>query len=292
MHAARRLAALSIVAFSGLALWPAAHAAQSLASAVSAEQASDDAELNKTKASNLRALSKRVTLDVKEQPVSDVFEFIARVTGADLEPIFLDDEGFEGIDPETPITIRATDMPALSLLERVLARAQQIERPTSNYTWQFTDIGSIEFGPKSVLNRDQVVELYDIADLMYIVPRFEDAPEFDLSSALQSSQGGGGGTSPFQNSGSQDPDEPLEDRVQKLIDLIETTIEPEQWVSSGGEGASVTMFGNSLVITAPDYIHRQIAGYSFWPARLQQVRTVDGRRQMHIRPDSPARPKP
>ena len=123
-------------------------------------------------------------------------------------------------------------------------------------------------------------------------PRFDDAPEFDLSSALQSSQGGGGGSSPFQNSGGQDPDEPLEDRVRKLIDLIETTVEPEQWVSSGGEGASVTMFGNSLVVTAPDYIHRQIAGYSFWPSRLQQVRTVDGRRQMHIRPDSPAREKP
>lgn len=288
MFTAKRLAALSLLAFAGLSLWPASQAPASVAAVA---EASDDRQLRKTKASNLRALSKRVTLDVKDQPISDVFEFIARVTGAELEPIFLDDEGFEGIDPETLITIRATNMPALSLLERVLARAQQIERPTSNYTWQFTDIGSIEFGPKSVLNRNQVVELYDIADLMYIVPRFDNAPEFDLSSALQSSQGGGG-TSPFQNSGGQDPDEPLEDRVQKLINLIETTVEPEQWVSSGGEGASVTMFGNSLVVTAPDYVHRQIAGYSFWPSRLQQVRTVDGRRQMHIRPDSPARPKP
>ncbi len=288
MHAARRLAACSLVAFAGLGSWPAP-----LATALGAEaRASDDAELRKTKAGNLRALSKRVTLDVKEQPISDVFEFIARVTGAELEPIYLDNDGFEGIDPETPITIRATDMPALSLLERVLARAQQIERPSSNYTWQFTDIGSIEFGPRSALNRNQVVELYDISDLMYIVPRFDDAPEFDLSSALQSSQGGGG-SSPFQSGGGQNQDEQShEERVRRLIELIETTVEPEQWASSGGDGASVTAFGNSLVVTAPDYVHRQIAGYGFWPSRLQQVRTVDGRRQVHIRPDAPARAKP
>ncbi len=288
MHPARCLATLSVLAVAGLAALPGSLATTAMATQT---QTSDDTELRKTKAGNLRALSKRVTLDVKEQPISDVFEFIARVTGAELEPVFLSDDGFEGIDPETLITIHATDIPALSLLERVLARAQQIERPSSNYTWQFTDIGSIEFGPKSALNHNQVVELYDIADLMYIVPRFDDAPEFDLSSALQSSQGGGG-SSPFQNSGGQGQDEPHEDRVRKLIKLIETTVEPEQWASSGGDGASITMFGNSLVVTAPDYVHRQIAGYSFWPSRLQQVRTVDGRRQVHIRPDSPARAKP
>lgn len=278
----RTIPALALILAAGIAVLPMT---ATDASGQTGARASDDSTRS-AKVRNLRALSMRVTLDVREQPIADIFEFIARVTGADLEPIYLDDTGYEGIDPETLVTIKATNMPALSLLERVLARAQQIERPASNYTWQFTDTGSIEFGPRSVMNRNQVVELYDISDLMFTVPDFNNAPEFDLSSALQSSQGGGGGTSPFQTSGQATDDVPAEDRVRRLIDLIESTVETEQWVTNGGDGASISMFGNSLVVTAPDYVHRQINGYPFWPARLQQVRVVDGRRQIQIRPDT------
>jgi hypothetical protein len=275
----RRIATIALLAACGLAAMPAPMLAPATAAA------SDDAAIRGAKVSNLRALSKRVTLDVTDQPVSDIFRFLADVTGADLEPIYLDQDSFEGIDPETPITIKATEMPALTLLERVLARLQQAERPASGYTWQFTDTGSIEFGPKTALNRTQVVELYDIADLMFTVPRFDDAPEFDLSSALQSSQGGGGGNSPFQTQGQQQDDDDTEDRVTRLVQIIENTVEPDQWVSLGGDGGSITFYGTSLVVTAPDYMHRQINGYDFWPSRLQQVRTIKGRRDVQIRPE-------
>lgn len=276
----RRIATLALLATCGLALIPAIGPMQAAASTT------DDAMIRGNKVTNLRALSKRVTLDVTDQPVSDVFRFIADVTGADLEPIYLDADSFEGIDPETTITIKATNLPALSLLERVLSRVQRIEGPASSYTWQFTDTGSIEFGPKSALNRTQFIELYDISDLMFIVPRFADAPEFDLSSALQSSSGGGGGTSPFQTQGQTQDDVNTEDRVKRLVEIIENTVEPDQWVSLGGDGGSITFYATSLVITAPDYIHRQINGYDFWPSRLQQVRMVKGRREMQIRPDT------
>ncbi|MCC5821828.1 MAG: hypothetical protein LAT64_00910 [Phycisphaerales bacterium] len=279
----RRITTLTILAAAGLAaLPPAMHIAS--ASAATA----DDPAIRGAKASTLRALSTRVTLDVRDQPVSDIFDFIGRVTGAELEPIYLDDDSFDGINPETTITIRANNMPALSLLERVLARVEQAERPASSYTWQFTDTGSIEFGPKSILNRHQHIELYDISDLMFIVPRFDQAPEFDLSSALQSSQGGGG-SSPFQGSQQQIDDTPADERISALVNLIETTVEPDQWVGAGGDGASISFFGNSLVVTAPDYVHRQINGYDFWPSRLQQLRRVDGRWEVRIRPETQPR---
>jgi hypothetical protein len=277
-------AALLLIATAGLAALPASAPAQMSAQGPSARA---DADANAAKARTLRALSRRVSLDVRDQPIDDVFRFIAEVTGAELEPLYLTDTEFEGIDPETTVTVRATEMPALALLERVLKRAEQIERPASAYTWQLTETGSVEFGPKSLLNRDQTIELYDLADLLFVVPRFDNAPEFDLSSALQSSQGGGGG-SPFQTSGDDEDDEPVEDRVAAIVNLLETNIEPEQWANAGGDGASVSFLGTSLVVTAPDYIHRQINGYSFWPARLQQVRVIDGRRQVQIRPDPKA----
>lgn len=284
-----RLTALTLIAAaSGLAALPTA-----VFSTAQAETAAsmDDDWARKNKVANLRALSQRISLDVTDQPVVDIFRFIADVTGAELEPIYLDDTRLDGIDPETTITIRANNIPALLVLERVLKRTESTENPASGYTWQFTESGTIEFGPKSELNRQQIVELYDISELLFVIPTFDNAPEFDLQSALQSSQGGGGGQSPFQG-GQQDDDDDLdeEERFQRLVDLIQANIEPDEWTALGGNGASLTTFGNSMVVTAPDYIHRQINGYDFWPSRLQQARRVDGRSEVRILPDTRRKP--
>ena len=252
---------------------------------------SDDKEMRRTKRDLLVRLSKPVTLDVEDQPISDLFDFLADVTGAELEPIYINrNTSADGIDPETPITIKVTEVAALVVLERVLLRAQRAEGLGLEYTWQFTDYGTVEFGPKTELNRNQRVELYDVADLLFVVPDFDNAPDFDLQSAVQaagSGGGGGGGQSPFQG-GSDDPTDvqtPAE-RAQALEDLITTTVEPDQWAALGGDGAAITFYNNSFIITAPDYIHRQIAGYSFWPARLQQIRKVDGKQTVKIRPST------
>ncbi|MFK7884302.1 MAG: hypothetical protein AB8F26_09010 [Phycisphaerales bacterium] len=282
----QRLASLTVLAALGLATLPVP-IAPAVEGAITASD--DEPWVRKAKIANLRALSKRITLDVTDQPVEDIFRFISDVTSADIEPIYLDDSRFDGIDPETTITIRANNIPALTVLERVLARTEAAEQPASGYTWQFTDTGSIEIGPKSELNSQQIVELYDIAELLFVVPRFENAPQFDLGSALQSGQGGGG-SSPFQGGQNDDDDVEFEDRVQRLVDLIQANIEPDEWTALGGNGASLTTFSTSLVITAPDYIHRQINGYDFWPSRLQQTRRVNGRTELRILPDTRRKP--
>lgn len=270
------IAPITLLAIAGLTALPAmtspAHAAARV----------DDDWARESKVANLRALSQRITLDVTEQPIEDIFRFIAEVTGADLEPIYLDDDRLEGIDPETTLTFKATNTPALLVLERVLSRVESKEKPASGYTWQFSDTGSIECGPKAILNERQTTELYDISELLFVIPSFDNAPAFDLSTSLQQSQGGGGGgQSPFQGAQDDDDDEPLEDRVTRIIDLIQANIEPDEWTSLGGSGGSITTFGTSLVVTAPDYIHRQINGYDFWPSRLHRA----GRSGVQVRPD-------
>lgn len=282
----RSLAALAVLASAQLAVMPQSIAGFSVMPTAAAQD-DDDPWVRENKVKNLRALSKKITVDVEDQPFSDLVEFITGVTGVELEPIYQDDDtGALGIDPATEITIRATNSPAIVVLERIIARAERIEQIGEEYTWQFTETGSIQFGPKSELNRNQRVELYDISDLLFIVPNFNDPPEFDLSSALQSSQGGGG-SSPFQSSNNDDEEIDEGERRQRVIDLIQNSIEPDQWAELGGDGAAITVYGNSLIITGPDYIHRQIGGYDFWPSRLQQVRQINGRRDVRIRPDSP-----
>lgn len=258
--------------------------------AIAQSTSSDDAETRQAKRDALTALSQKITLDVEDQPLEDIFNFLSTVTDTELEPIFLTDNAAgNGMDPETQVTIKAINVPALVVLERVLLRAQRSENTGDEYTWQFTDIGTIECGPKLELNRNQRIELYDIADLLFVVPTFDNAPEFDLQSAVSQAGGGGGsgGQSPFTGgSGNNAPTQTAAERAQAITDLIQSTIEPDQWADLGGDGASMTFYSNSYIITAPDYIHRQIAGYSFWPSHLQQTRRVDGKQQTVIKPNT------
>lgn len=286
---------LAIVASAGLPAIGIASLAATSDTAVAQSSTSEDASVRRAKRASLLALSKPITLDVEDQPVEDIFNFIIDVTGADLQPIFLNDNtNADGMDPETLISIKVSNTPALIVLDRVLKRVERLEGTGEEYTWQLSEYGSIECGPKTELNRDQRVELYDIADLLFVVPNFDNSPEFDLQSAVSAAGGGGGGggQSPFSGGGQAVDLTSAQERAQAISDLIQSTIEPEQWAELGGDGASMTSFGNSLVITAPDYIHRQIAGYSFWPANLQQVRKVKGRQQTVIKPDRRKRSAP
>ena len=250
----------------------------------------DEEEANRNKRETLIQLSKPVTLEVEEQPLEDIFSFLASVTGAELEPVYLNDDFASlGMDPATPVTISVTQRPALIVLERVLARAQRAGGVGEEYTWQLTDYGTVQLGPKTELNREQRIEIYDVADLLYVVPDFDNAPDFDLQSAVQAAGGGGqgGGQSPFSGGGAQDADiTSLRERAEALRDLITSTVEPDQWRDLGGDGASITIYNQSFIVTGPDYVHRQLAGYPFWPARLQQIRRVDGRQQVKIKPST------
>ncbi|MDF1808729.1 MAG: hypothetical protein P1U42_03445 [Phycisphaerales bacterium] len=287
--------ALSTFACAGVPAIGLATLTMSSGQAIAQNTSSDDASTKQIKRSVLVSLSKPISLDVEDQPLEDIFNFIAEVTGVELEPIYLNENfASNGMDPETLITMKASNTPALIVLERVLLRAQRAESIGEEYTWQFTDYGSIEFGPKTELNRNQQVELYDIADLLFVVQDFDNAPEFDLQSAVSQAGGGGGGGgsgSPFSSGGGNVTSTTSAENAQALTDLIQSTIEPDQWAALGGDGASMTFYNNSFIITAPDYIHRQIAGYSFWPSKLQQVRKVNGKQQTIIKP-APKKRKP
>ncbi len=288
----RSVSALACTVLASTGLPTIAMGTAAISSGVTLAQSStssDDAESRKAKRELLIKLSKPITLDVEDQPIVDLFKFLSDVTGAEIEPFYINDDlSVDGIDPDTEVTIKVTEIPALVVLERLLQRAQRSEGTGQEYTWQFSEYDTIECGPKSELNRNQRVELYDVSDLLYLVPDFDNAPDFDLQSAVQAAGGGGGGggQSPFSG-GSQDV-EPvnLADRAQALEDLITTTVEPDQWAALGGDGGAITFYNRSFIITAPDYIHRQIAGYDFWPARLQQIRKVKGRQEIKIKPST------
>ncbi len=215
---------------------------------------------------SLERLHKNVEIDLTDSRLEDVLVFIAQYADLDLEPLWVTDQGaISGLDKETRITLSVRNETVLSLLERVLERASnQLDAAT----WQFTPAGGVQIGPKSRLNRAAAVKIYDIQDLTFVVPDFVDVPELDLDTVLQQASqrgGGGGGGGLFNDPNMQALGEREEASAQRIVDILLQTVEPEQWIQNGGDGASVQFLHGNLIIRAPDYIHRQIAGYPFWP---------------------------
>lgn len=211
-------------------------------------------------------LTRPITIDVTESRLEDVIRFISEFTGADIEPAWTTDRA-EGLDKEHLITVSIKNLPALTAIEQVLAKAQ---RDFQENTWQLSSYGALEIGPKDVLNKSRRLVIYSINDLLITIPNYINQPQIDLSAVLSASQGGGGGQSPFTGTGDDGENEDLKktrtEKANDLITLITTFVETNQWVDNGGEAGTIKYFNGNLLINAPDYIHRQIGGYAFWPS--------------------------
>ena len=79
--------------------------------------------------------------------------------------------------------------------------------------------------------------------------------------------GAGGSVTPGTGSGMRGPagSSPRggnrRQKAEELIDMIIESIEPMAWDQNGGSWATIRYYEGSLIVRAPDYIHRQIGGY-------------------------------
>lgn len=198
-------------------------------------------------------LQRPITASFIGVPLREALQLIERTSGARIRPLWADEDHADGLDAERPVSLYVRAVTAISAIETLLAQADAQTAPT----WQVADDGALELGPRSRLNARKSTRIYDIRDLVRPTPDFTDAPTIDLAAALRPDGGvplrGGDEQSRFH-----DPDtEPAHD----LIDLITATVEPEQWLANGGSGATIQLYQGQLVIHAPGYIHRQVAGW-------------------------------
>ncbi len=167
-----------------------------------------------------------------------------------------DEEGETGVNPTTPITLTLTEQPALVVLERIVAQLGT----DGNATWQLRH-GALEVGLKKHLASQSRhrLETYYIRDLLFTIRNF-DAPEL-----------GSFGGSGRDGNGSVDTPPSQQAEIDRIIDLIIRFIEPNLWEQNGGP-CSITNYKNNLLIRAPDFVHRQISGYSFLASKPEKVR--------------------
>jgi uncharacterized membrane protein YgcG len=226
-----------------------------------------------------------ITVNFDETPLRDAVKYIESVIGVPIVGRYNDDRTGEGMDPEVVITLDVEGLPALNVLERILDLAVEFEENA----WQLRD-GYIEVGTKNRLasKSAQSITYYPIQDLLFEPPRFENAPQLDLDSALNQSNQGGGGSGGGGSSGGfgggggggsgggsggggggsiiggpdADPERASDaEKAEQIVTLITETVEPEGWAQLGGEWATIRYFQGTLIIRAPDFVHRQIGGY-------------------------------
>lgn len=230
-------------------------------------------------------MQRSIQITFNETRLEDVMKFIAEVTRADIETMWADDQNSSGLDKEKTISIKQDKGTSLNLLEKVLEKATSDLTGATGNTWQLTENGTLQVGPRERLNKFRRVELYSVRDLLMEIPNYDGAPEFDLQSVLQNQGGGGGGQSPFRENQEDDNNsgvKPFTERVTELEGLLTELVEPEQWTNNGGDAATIRFYQNTFIINAPDYVHRQINGYPYWSARATKVAMVNKRRYVTL----------
>lgn len=236
---------------------------------------------------NLVRMQRPISIDLNETRLEEVVKFISDATGAQLEPIWRSDRDSNGLDRDALITLSAKNLPALAFLDKVLLASQPDARAEELATWQMTPNGTMQIAPRQRLNKFRRVELYDINDLLFILPTYDDAPEIDLQQVLQSS-GSGGGQSPFEENNEGEEDDPelkktKPERAEDLINLLTSFVEQEQWIDGGGDVPRPRYYQGHIIVDAPDYIHRGVAGYRWWPSVQVNSRST-ARRYVSLSP--------
>jgi uncharacterized membrane protein YgcG len=273
LHASLALTALA-------ATVPAA--AQSLPNRIDSAVAQNGAPRAASKGTILRTImTTAISVKFDQTKAKDAFAYVRQLLGIDIVVRWSNDPGAsDGIDPETPLTFEMNNAQSLVVLERMIEMST-----TEPATWQLRE-GYLEVGTKARLNARgaQATRIYPIRDLLFEAPNFDNAPEFNLNQAVQSGGGGGGGGgnggggfgggggggfggggggggggSPFGNPGEAPERRSAEEKGDELIELIKSLVEPDVWLDDSV--ASIRYYDGSIIVRAPDYVQRQIAGY-------------------------------
>ncbi len=200
-----------------------------------------------------------------DQPIVDVLQQLEDDLHIDMF-VFWESDSKDGIDKSTPITLKLPATPAIVVLERIIGILNINNEPN---TWQLRD-GMLEVGLKDQFTQGRSMELrtYDVMSLLFTIRDFDNAPEMGTTGG--GGNGGGGGVQ-FGNPTEEPESQTKEQEVQELIDTITDFVESEQWKVHGGN-CTIRFYKGSLLVKAPDFVHRQLGGYEYAPIRPRHVK--------------------
>ena len=209
--------------------------------------------------------------------------------------------GFIEVDREDLVTLQLNDVSLQVALDRILEQVgdELGDRPE----WAIQD-GIVTISSTEALRRKVTTLVYDIRDLLFDVPYFDNAPDLDLNSALNQGrsgggggggQGGGGGGGGFGGGGGggfggggggggggrgggtifDDPGDidrvDRADLVTQIVSLVQDTVDPEGWRDLGGDTGTLQELNGNLIITNTPRNHQRIEGLL---SQLREIRAL------------------
>lgn len=213
---------------------------------------------------------------------ADALDFLRDISGVNMTVNWKALET-AGITRDAPVNVRLRSVSLRKALLMILAEAGGGDTLTYDM-----DEGVVEITTKELADSRMITKVYPIEDLIMDIPDFTDAPEFDLTSLSNQSQGGGSGGSGgagggggysggggssgsgglFGSSGSsgggsgasrEGPGKTKQERADDLVTLIRSVVQPDIWQENGGK-AAIRYWQGNLIITAPRTVHEAIGG--------------------------------
>jgi len=240
-----------------------------------------------------------VMVDFSGNTFEQAIDYIEQV--ADV-PVYVDWKALEfiGVDRDDKISLHLKEVPAETALERVLQQLGDPGAPGDRPKFAIQD-GTVTISSEDQLRKQTVTQVYDIRDLLFEVPMFEDAPNLDLDAALSQGRGAAlrntysgsgfrgapaagasnnsGGVSGFGDGAifGEQPAEQQSERparnelVQQIIDLLQETVDPEGWRDLGGDTGTIQELNGNLIITNTPANQSAIEGLL---SQLREIRAL------------------
>jgi type II secretory pathway component GspD/PulD (secretin) len=245
----------------------------------------------------MAALQKAVSVNFNNNTLDQVFSYMNQVTNVEFYPDWKALESI-GIDPSKTVELTLNNVTGEVALKRIL---ETLGEDDSRPDYSIED-GIVFVSSDEQLRKKTFLVVYDIRDLLFEVPMFDNAPDFNLSAALaqggqQQGQGGGmggggggfgggGGGGGFGGGGGmggggagggggiigepgEDPErKDREQLIQEIKDIIIQQVDKPGWEDEGGTTGYIQELNGNLIVTNTARNHRDIEGL------LTQLRAI------------------
>ena len=204
-----------------------------------------------------QAVSRKTTLrriDFSDISLKEAIDFIRDASGANIHVNWRALETI-GITRDTKINLKARDISIARLLTLITDQLSVGQDKYSSVYWVVDD-GVVEIATGEALNRSTRVEVYDISDLLLVVPNFV-GPSISLSRTANTGNNAnnysiwGDNNAGNNNASGNIEGASIAEQRQKLkdqlIEIIKMSIGEEMWAPEG-KGA-VQILGNKLIIS-------------------------------------------
>jgi len=199
-------------------------------------------------------LAKEIKVQFLATPLDRVIEFLQRESGITM----LIDRKATGDRSDDPVSLEAEKMTIKDALDWACLATET--------DWDVIKGVVVVSTTRAIELRQRTTKVYDVRGLIYRVPNFTGAPEFDLNSALSNTSSGGssGGaqsaTTLFSDEDTEGEAPTYAESVEQLATLIQDTIgEQSEWQAYGGELSSLREITGNLIIKTTPRNHEAIA---------------------------------